>query len=54
MGLHSNMHTTINMMGETHGTPVTYSGKITWESQKMRECENHVNDMQTRQTDELW
>ena len=39
---------------KTCGTLVTYSGNIMWESQKMQEHENHVNNMQMQQTDELW
>ena len=39
---------------KTHGVLVTYLGMYTWDQGKMWEYENHVDDMQTRQTDELW
>ena len=53
-GLLSIMHRTINEMWENSLSTGYLLGNVYVGLGKMQECENHVNNVQMRQTDESW
>ena len=40
--------------GENHRVPFTYLVTFMQDQGKLQECENHVNNVQMRLTDETW
>ena len=53
MGQCSNSHATINETQENSCNTGNLLGNVCAGSQKMQECENHIDNVRTRQTDEL-